>query len=296
MAAQLYRKLKLLDKNELVRLIEKRLRDYNPNLTALAKTQNELNDTLNMSNITPEEKIALYQATQQRFKTLQEPLRFGHSPPTTTNTSSTLADPLSPTSTHNQSINEEADVMEEDIGKSLVEQSKPDVNVKLLSSSPVASHTRAASSTTAPTHINLIPSVAQKHNVKYTKLTQLLSNYPEKLTVNPINGEAMIDGASLTGSNYADLISNLFAHHGNYNLVGQTKFLETLNSIFNSPNEYVLPSSIISNKKVLDTFHQPSPFKTKTQSGDGRKRNSHHYSFSSHPPGKKVKILYLYRM
>ena len=189
-------------------------------------------------------------------------------------------------------------MIDEEREKSLIDQSKQDIKEKslLTSSSPVASHTRAATSSTVPSPVNLIPSVAQKHNAKYTRLTQVLSNYPDKLTVNVNTGEAMIDGTSLAGSNYADLISNLYAHHKAHNLVGQTEFLDALNSIVNSPREFVLPSSVISNKKVLETFHQPSPFKTKTQSGTGRKRNSHHSSFSSHPPGKKVKILYLYRM
>ena len=66
----LYQKLRLVDDTELQRLIEKRLRDYNPTLTKRANLQLEMLGALERRDLPAEERLALYNAAKQGFDTL----------------------------------------------------------------------------------------------------------------------------------------------------------------------------------------------------------------------------------
>ena len=67
----LYQKLRLVDDTELQRLIEKRLRDYNPTLTKRANLQLEMLGRLERRDLPAEERLALYNAAKQGFDTLK---------------------------------------------------------------------------------------------------------------------------------------------------------------------------------------------------------------------------------
>ena len=69
----LYQKMRLVDDMELQRLIEKRLRDYDPTLNKRATLQLEMLDTLRRKDMPAEEKLSLFNAEKQGFDILSGP-------------------------------------------------------------------------------------------------------------------------------------------------------------------------------------------------------------------------------
>ena len=69
----LFKRLKLIDEQELNRLVEKQLREYDPTIRSLATLHREMQEIEGRSDLTPEEKVALLSATQQRFSQLKFP-------------------------------------------------------------------------------------------------------------------------------------------------------------------------------------------------------------------------------
>ncbi|KAF0138736.1 MAG: hypothetical protein FD143_3616, partial [Ignavibacteria bacterium] len=61
------KKLKLVNEQELTRLIEKQIRQYDPGLKVLANIQHEMDTIMEREDLLPEEKLALYKSAQLRF-------------------------------------------------------------------------------------------------------------------------------------------------------------------------------------------------------------------------------------
>ena len=65
--SNLFKRLKLVDEEELHRLVERQLREYNPQLKAMADRKIELDNVLERKDLTPEERLALFEANKQRY-------------------------------------------------------------------------------------------------------------------------------------------------------------------------------------------------------------------------------------
>jgi len=69
-----FKKLKLVSEDELQRLKEKQIRDYDPKIKKLAFLQSEMDLLLNEdSGLNTEERLKLFQAAQQRFESFKAP-------------------------------------------------------------------------------------------------------------------------------------------------------------------------------------------------------------------------------
>ena len=66
-SSNLFKKLKLIDEHEIQRLVEKHLRQYDPSSRTLANLHQDMDMVIQRDDITPEERIALLKATQNRF-------------------------------------------------------------------------------------------------------------------------------------------------------------------------------------------------------------------------------------
>ena len=63
----LFKKLKVIDEQEVGRMVEKYLRQYDPALRLLANTHQEMGSILARNDLTPEEKFSLFKCNQQLF-------------------------------------------------------------------------------------------------------------------------------------------------------------------------------------------------------------------------------------
>jgi hypothetical protein len=66
-SSAMFKRLKLLDEQELDRLIEKQIRQYDPNLRGMVAMRKEMDEVMGREDLNPEERIALYKSAQQRF-------------------------------------------------------------------------------------------------------------------------------------------------------------------------------------------------------------------------------------
>ena len=70
-SASLFKRLKLLDEQELDRLIERQIRQYDPSIHSMAQMKKDMDNVLSREDIPAEEKIALFKASQQRFNKIK---------------------------------------------------------------------------------------------------------------------------------------------------------------------------------------------------------------------------------
>ena len=137
---------------------------------------------------------------------------------------------------------------------------------------------------------------------KFSNLTSLLSKYPEKLRVDPESNEVIIKGNRIVGSNTSDILYNLYRSSKSKNPIGESEFFKNLKEIFHSDPSLV-PKDFISNQDLLYDIATVRPLSThlknrhtststKTQLGKGFSREL--YSPYSLPPGKLIRVLYLY--
>lgn len=75
-----YRRLTLIAEDELARLRQRQVRDYNPTLATMAQIQDEMTQTLARKDLSAEQKLKLLSAAQSRFQQLKSDI----APPTAT--------------------------------------------------------------------------------------------------------------------------------------------------------------------------------------------------------------------
>ena len=73
----LFKRLKLVDEDQVHRIVEKSIRDYNPELKAMGDRKIEISDILSREDLCPEEKITLLKANKQQYSNYQSKARFG---------------------------------------------------------------------------------------------------------------------------------------------------------------------------------------------------------------------------
>ena len=66
-SSPIFKRLKLLDEQDLDRLIEKQIRQYDPYLRGMVAMRKEMDDVMCREDLIPEERIPLYKSGQQRF-------------------------------------------------------------------------------------------------------------------------------------------------------------------------------------------------------------------------------------
>ena len=321
MSTKHFRKVRLVDENELSHLVEKRIKEYNPGLNVLGKLQLQQDSILNEPELTSEEKLNLFKRLQNRFtniksQTIESPLNIS--------SDDTEIDAFNRLLRGRQfipkakfprkvriisekparkelSLEEETDESDEEEDAYQFEDALPDLSSKSLTSStgPDADDEEKSRIDEGKFHSG---ELNRKYLPKFSNLTTLLSKYPEKFTVDPDSDEAIIKGKRIAGSNTSDLLYNLYRSSKSKNPIGASEFLQTLKEIFHSDSSLV-PKDFISNQELLydiSTFHPLSKTlkhrhtstSTKTQLGEGLPRRLK--SLYSLPPGKVIRVLYLY--
>ena len=276
--SSLFKRLKLIDEDEIQRLVEKHLRDYDPTLKGLAQIHREMDTNLTRPDLEPEEKLTLFQNSQQRFTPEQWP-------------------------TQKKQINYQLDPVREK------PNGAPQQDTAVLVQEPIenlpngfkAKQRRAkngplhanivrdpkADEETQPFNKNWLPVVSKRHGKKLTLLSDLISKHPTVLSNDAQTGEVVVNGRKVQNSSFQDLISDLYFHSKKSNLIGQKQFLEGLSKIMKSDYPHFEPRAFASNTNLIHSLEN-----SLGQVGKGR--NVRHIPNFHSPPGSAIKVLYLY--
>ncbi|KAF0147100.1 MAG: hypothetical protein FD143_3110 [Ignavibacteria bacterium] len=307
------KKLKLVDEQELTRLIEKQIRQYDPGLKVLANLRQEMDTVMEREDLLPEEKLALYKSAQLRFVKVKPVLSSNLSSLVQLPTPShgpDHANPIGP-------LVAPADPM---VAPSHVDPGVPiyahaDDLQKVAGSGPPVQLLDEEDAKEHVLNVKQEPSlqivVEPKYSKKLATLTSLLSENSSLISYDPGNGEMKIRGQNIKGSQYGDLVRALFHSSKNYNLNGQDKFFTALKEVFSGNTKHT-PSELIVKKEYLSHFPLPSTSSTSVepttstsstntrhassqpQHGKGGRLVSHPFSCTFRPPGKKLKLLKCY--
>ena len=274
-ASNLFKKLKLIDEQDIQRLVEKHIRQYDPSLRTLGNLHRDMDSVINRDDISPEEKIALFKSTLARFTNLKSPVASVEAHPfipasdeDQPPTAPSLAN-LPPPPRHPLPIR--------------VKLPKDTLDARAAAALPHVDPTGDAkiAKTVVPAHAQFMPDLPDRFATKYARLKDLITKSPDIITHEPRTGELIVARKVIPQSSFHDLISNLYLQNKQHNLLGQPEFLEALSELIKSEGgENQDPKSFISRKSHLRLMTGE-----KTQKGQGR---------VSHPPGKAIKVLYLY--
>ena len=181
---------------------------------------------------------------------------------------------------------------------------------------PVAAAQNALE-TLPPEHRHLIQSVPQGSKVKAAEFLQHLNRSNVKFEEGP-QGELVVDGQPLIGSNYQDLIYSLYTRKKDFIPLGIFEFLNALSRanmprrLISNPMSKFMPrsssfpqsSSLSSSKQVEESLSPSEQYQTpKEKFKTSFKWNPYSYLIgkstspprkADKPPGKKPKVLSLY--
>lgn len=302
-ASTLFKKLKVVDEQDVLRMIEKQLRQYDPALRAMARMKQEMDSTFMREDLSPEEKLTLLKANQQRFTQMKS----GVGSVVQVEAPAVAAAPTQPALLAPDNEDEDSDVDEYHDSPSSPRQRTDSI-------ASLQNDQGAATGSSTSDALGLYPRVDERHAESFQAFEKLLKNSENFLKPNPSNGELMIEGKSIPGSSFQDLVQALFLTRKGLNLKGQTEFIATMRRLAqNRTNGWpdllnlckLIPRTSI--VKVLKaeslspaSFNNPvltraGKLKKGEQKGTGKGRLiCKRKGFHSGPPGKRIKVMYLY--
>ena len=295
-----FQKARLVNEEELSRLVEKQIREYNPNLHILGQIQLQQESILNNPRLSSDDKLHLFKKLQQRFSTMKH---VSFSAPISDsrknlNSLKRKAPPEDIFKDHTAKSDADLEEEEEDVSdQEMISEKDPLKDLsELKEDDDEKSFPGAHSSFGDDEEEIVLNNLPRKFNTKFNKLKELLHENHGKISCNAKTGEAIINGQVIKGSKLSDLIKNLYQYSENRNLLGTPQFTKTLREIFQKKKD-LYPDQYVSNKDFLAQVRHPLSSSSSTsqssslstsQLGTGKKK------ITLSLPGKSVKVLYLY--
>ena len=254
MTAVSIKKFKLMTEEELDRLKQKHLSDYNPELRTLAHLQDEIESVLMQNGVTTnEEKQSLLQTLQQRFNAIKG-----------------------------------VGMMSEPTGLSKV---IPNPAIAPNVPEPVAAPAavqQAVSQGYDEDIANLRLAVPPKAYKKAEQLAKLISDHPDVISVDD-QMQIVIRGRTLNGSNIVDLLNAHYAHRKRSDPLphGFQAFAFALNDIN-------VPQSLVTNKALIHSKHVTDVHKRTRSSYGYARHRLNLSEVENLPPGKSPNVLHVY--
>ena len=209
-----FHKLQLVSEEELNRLRQKQIAQYNPELRTAAFLQSEIDELMSDKQMEPESKLRLLQLAQQRFTSL----RGKHAMERT-------------------SLGGIRTQMEDDV----IAPPVPPQQGAPLAQGHVAP---SAAAQVLPAETNpLIDFLPRRSQDKANKLLHELKRRGAEIREDQ-NGQMVIADQTIIGSNYKDLLLNLYSSRKNFQPRGQDTFLDALGKA-NIPHAPIVNTKII---------------------------------------------------
>ena len=280
-----FTKMKMVEEAELLRLKDKQIREYNPQIRSMSFYQNEIDDILTDNKLSASDKLTLIGVAEKRYNGIKS---------STVGTAAVKPGPTILAGISSGLVPKES--------ASLVTGLAP---TAVLAPGAVAADGVAA--VDAPTETSTrrilhgIPPAMMK---KATEMLNYIKEYPEHISYDKKNMEVTINGEAIKHTNFIDLFRSLYSNRRNYNPIGSAPFMSALSDM-NAPislisNKYVwsnlldnqnlsllnagLPHAPITSRK---DSHSTSPYRS---SKLGKRRRI------GGPPGRKPHVLKVYDM
>ena len=261
-----FRKFILINRSELDRLRERKIREYNPTVQALARVEKNIEDVLSDPLSSNESKLQALTDLNSKFDHLRP----------NKNTVKPLAAASIPIIIPNAIAPVAQEEVELDLFAAAPGPAAPEPAAALAAPGPavaLASPGQAA----APEKEFRIP--AQYHN-KLTELLNIINHSPNIIRA-ANSGELIINDTLIPHSKYCDAIRELYQHSATNSTIGIALLLNALKSLNVSANLITLVQAI---HNPLNLINTP---KTLKQKGTG--------TISHQPPGKRPRVLLLFK-
>ena len=288
-----FRKMQLVSEEEMNRLRQKQVAQYDPELRTASFLQQEIDQLLHDTHLEPEQKLRLFQMAQQRFTAIRGKEHLEKLPLEGVSTKMYKDEPAPVP---------QAQAAQAAQGPALIAPAAPQ---NALESLPAE-------------HRHLLRSVPQGSKVKAAELIQHINRSNVKFEESP-QGELVVDGQPLIGSNYQDLIYSLYSRKKDFIPVGIFEFLNALSRanmprrLISNPISKFIPNvpslpetpSLSSSHPAEESLSPSEQFHTpKEKSKISSKWNPYSYMFpgkatspprkAAKPPGKKPRVLSVY--
>ena len=294
----------MMSRSDLDHLKEKRIRNYDQGLSALARTEKSIEELLADSSIPDDEKLKAFTILSAKFEHLHPTQKVA-----TTIKSQTIVQPT-PIVQESIPVLEPAAPME--TPEALTAESSIEPAAADVAESDEASAKKPTPVLEKPKPFSI--SIPKQYHPKYNDLTKIVFANPSIIN-RAASGELIFHNILVPNSSFHDLLRESYIHSGSHNTVGQILFLNAL-------HELNIDSSLISNSNVrnsytdtIDSYHSPSASPTHSQSLlsqqsllSNRPMNlvksthvaplsyatSSKQSASGPPPGKRPRVLLVY--
>lgn len=261
-----FAKFKLVDEEELHRMVEKEIRNHNPELNAMADRKMEMANILQNTEGT-QDKLALLKANQQQYA--QHKLNLGK-PTIPRPLDSNMSEGVTTATTAAIPLQHDPYIQSIDVPSATIQH-------------PALDHSILTSSS--------LPLVQPIHKQRLNYLSALIQGSGGLISRNPVTDELVLDGTVIPNSSFHDLIREFYIRSGRANLNGQDKLLDAIARMLSQGGKW----ERIGIKSIIPRSNYIAQIKTRLireQKGKGiRKSLVHHFI---PPPGRKVKYLRLY--
>ena len=307
------KKMTLVEKATMERLHQKKqsLEMFHPEEATMFQLQSHIEQILKTSKLSDEQKIRLLRESKYKLQRVKESLNpmvvaQAEQPLDSDVVDIATPPPLSPA--RSKSSSDIDKIPSEDfLDASGIPIEGPSTPLPSAAPPPLLTSLVASSSSTV-SKPNIFSNLVfeNQYKNKYDKFKDFVKAHPGLLDKNA-SGEAVIDGQTVQGSNFDDLIRGVFIKNDRLNKLGVPRLAVALTKA--GMNKHMVSSSKFKEllsprvKKVTSLTKLPTHSKSLIQGGKGfpkRKRGGKPIPDGKRPqfappPGKRPKILFLYR-
>ena len=261
-----FRKFVIINPSELERLKEKRIRDYDQNLTALARLEATLESVLADTSISVEEKLKLYSVLSAKFENIHSKYYKSILP--------SSKSPTVPLVLPNNLNVEPVIHLPHPVEYEPIHPAP--AQLEELEIIPIAKAEEVLPQEVKEIDIaNLMLKIPSQYHQKFNSLMDSLNHFPGVISRSP-NDFLIISGKVITDTSLTDLFRDLYVPSSNHCNIGQTQFLKALVNCNIKPN-------LISNSHLRTSYQKLLNQTLNIQVANGP------------PPGKRPCILMLYK-
>ena len=203
-----FKKFVIINPSELERLKEKRIREYDQNVTALARLETNIESLLADESISVEEKLKLYYLLSAKFENVQAKCNISTLQPSRAATAPVVLAP---------NINVEPPIQ---ATLPVQEEIQPQVQPEVLQLLPIKED--AGVMPQVPNELdsdNMTLNLPTQFHSKFKSLMAIVKNFPGEISRSN-NNELIISGKVLPDTSFTDLIRNLYVQSSSLNNIG----------------------------------------------------------------------------
>lgn len=236
-----FKKLKLVSEEELLRLQERQLKQYDPNLRVLAKAHSQITDLLNPrqdSTLTANERLRLLDMLRNRFREIKN-VTMSAAP---AKVSTMIPTPEKP---QPEPAEEDDEIEMADASEAVAAPAEAEAEEfkSPIGEAPVPFTFGVAARPDLRLKSTILSAIPSKSRKDAKDLLNMVVSHPDVLSYNP-RMEAVVRGQTIPDSNFISLYKSAFSTHDvNKAMPGYRTFHKALKSIRDAPSSITRQST-----------------------------------------------------